>query len=109
VSILRLRNIAHACTLGVAVVCAGCATVAPAPEPAPAPAPAKPAPTAPAPYVEPPPPPINLQGFPPSYRLGFGDGCSTGRGTDKRDPVRYSNDGNYRMGWTDGVALCRKK
>ena len=52
-------------------------------------APPTPAPATPAPYVEPPPPPVNLQGFPPSYRLGFGDGCATGRGTEKKDPVRY--------------------
>jgi len=106
--ILRFDSPAHWCALGAALALAGCATVAPAPEPAPPP-PAKPAPTTPAPYVEPPPPPVNLQGFPPSYRLGFGDGCATGRGTEKKDPVRYSNDGNYRMGWLDGMALCRKK
>jgi hypothetical protein len=90
---------------------AGCASVptstptTPAP-PAPAPTPAPP--PAPQPYVEPPPPPVNLQGFPPSYRLGFGDGCATGRGTEKKDPVRFGNDGNYRVGWQDGFAQCRK-
>lgn len=103
----RLLSIVQWSALVVAVSVAGCATVAPAPQPAPPPA--KPAPTEPAPYVEPPPPPVNLQGFPPTYRLGFGDGCATGRGTEKKDPVRYSNDGNYRMGWVDGMALCRKK
>ena len=108
-SIPRYPSFVHVGALVAALVLAGCATVAPTPEPVPAPPPAKPAPTAPAPYVEPPPPPVNLQGFPPSYRLGFGDGCSTGRGTDKKDPVRFSNDGNYRMGWTDGMATCRKK
>jgi hypothetical protein len=93
--------------LAVIVVIAGCATVAP-------PAPVTPAPPAkpgtPAPYVEPPPPPVNLQGFPPSYRLGFGDGCATGRGgPEKKDPVRYGNDGNYRVGWQDGLAQCKRK
>lgn len=82
---------------------AGCATVAPSPGAPPA------TPAAPAPYVEPPPPPVNLQGFPPSYRLGFGDGCATGRGTDKKDPVRFGNDGNYRVGWQDGLAQCKAK
>lgn len=83
---------------------AGCA-VAPSP-----PEPVKPTPpTTPAPYVEPPPPPVNLQGFPPSYRLGFGDGCATGRGSEKKDPVRFGNDGNYRVGWQDGLAQCKKK
>jgi len=89
----------------VAAAIAGCATV-----PTPAPAPVIPAtPPTPAPYVEPPPPPVNLQGFPPSYRLGFGDGCATGRGTEKKDPVRFGNDGNYRVGWQDGLAQCKKK
>jgi len=97
--------------LAIAVV-TGCASVqAPVDGPA---APASPAAptsplTRPAPYVEPPPPPVNLQGFPPSYRLGFGDGCATGRGSEKKDPVRFSNDGNYRVGWQDGLAQCAKK
>ncbi len=70
--------------------------------------PSAPAP-APKPYVEPPPPPVNLQGFPPTYRLGFGDGCATARGTEQKDAARFSADGNYRTGWQDGVAQCRKK
>jgi hypothetical protein len=82
---------------------AGCATVSP-------PAPATPAPpSAPKPYVEPPPPPVNLQGFPPTYRLGFGDGCASARGTEQKDAARFSADGNYRTGWQDGVAQCKKK
>ena len=91
---------------------AACATVAP-PAPAgsaaPATAPASTSPPAPKPYVEPPPPPVNLQGFPPTYRLGFGDGCATARGTEQKDAARFSADGNYRTGWQDGVAQCRKK
>jgi hypothetical protein len=79
---------------------AACATVTP---------PGAPAPTAPAPYVEPPPPPVNLQGFPPTYRLGFGDGCATARGAEKKDPVRFSGDGSYRVGWQDGLAQCRTR
>jgi len=87
------------------VALAGCATVSP-----PAPATPSPAtPPAPKPYVEPPPPPVNLQGFPPAYRLGFGDGCATARGTEQKDAARFSADGNYRTGWQDGVAQCRKK
>jgi hypothetical protein len=91
---------------------AGCATVTPpspgapaVPSKAPATAPAP----APRPYVEPPPPPVNLQGFPPTYRLGFGDGCATARGTEQKDAARFAEDGNYRTGWQDGVAQCRKK
>jgi hypothetical protein len=92
---------------------AGCATVSqPAPDvpgvpsssaPVPVPAPA------PKPFVEPPPPPVNLQGFPPTYRLGFGDGCATARGAEQKDVARFSGDGNYRTGWQDGVAQCKKK
>jgi len=94
------------------VALAGCATTAPSPPDvpsAPATAPAKPPAPAPKPYVEPPPPPVNLQGFPPTYRLGFGDGCATARGTEQKDAARFSADGNYRTGWQDGVAQCRKK
>ena len=92
------------CALASIVAIAGCATATDhrsAVKP--------PVPTTPAPYVEPPPPPVNLQGFPPSYRLGFGDGCATGRGTEKKDPVRFGQDGNYRVGWQDGLAQCKKK
>ena len=88
--------------LAVIVAIAGCTTIRP---PAPV---APPAPATPAPYVEPP-PPVNLQGFPPSYRLGFGDGCATGRGTEKKDAARFGQDGNYRTGWQDGLAQCKKK
>jgi hypothetical protein len=106
-------HVRHCLLVAAAALGAGCATVAPPPAsttPTPAPAgPAAPLPTAPKPYVEPPPPPVNLQGFPPTYRLGFGDGCDSGRGNDKRDPVRYANDGNYRTGWVDGHAQCKKK
>jgi hypothetical protein len=94
------------------VTLAGCATVSPpAPgEPAtPSTAPATTPAPLPKPYVEPPPPPVNLQGFPPTYRLGFGDGCATARGTEQKDAARFSADGNYRTGWQDGVAQCRKK
>jgi hypothetical protein len=101
-------NSLRLCALMLLAFVAGCASVPPAQSPAPAP-PAPAAPAKPAPYVEPPPPPVNLQGFPPSYRLGFGDGCATGRGTEKKDPVRFSNDGNYRVGWQDGLAQCRKQ
>ncbi len=94
----------------LAALVAGCATVTPSAESPATPAgSATPVPTAPKPYVEPPPPPVNLQGFPPTYRLGFADGCDSGRGIDKRDPVRYANDGNYRTGWVDGRAQCKKK
>ncbi len=94
-------------TLFLLAVLAGCATVSPTapttPSTVPAPLPE------PKPYVEPPPPPVNLQGFPPTYRLGFGDGCATARGTDKKDAARFASDGNYRIGWQDGVAQCKSR
>jgi len=86
----------------LSLLLAACATAPPAPQP-----PATPQKSAP--YVEPPPPPVNLQGFPPSYRLGFADGCATGRGSDKKDATRFGNDGNYRVGWQDGLAQCKAK
>ena len=68
-------------------------------------------PTAPpiAPNVEPPPPAVNLSGFPLPYRQGYTDGCASATGAERKDGVRFGADGNYRTGWTDGLALCRKK
>jgi len=90
----------------LAMAVAGCAQVAtrPAAEP-----PAKP--TAPpiAPEKEPPPPPINLSGFPLPYRQGYADGCASATGAERKDAARFASDGNYRTGWQDGLALCRKK
>jgi hypothetical protein len=101
----RVENAASACTLAAfAIVLAGCAaqTVT---------APATPStPTAPAaPATPAPPPPVNLQGFPPAYQAGFGDGCSTGRGTERKNADRFGKDGNYRVGWQDGFAQCKRK
>jgi hypothetical protein len=107
-----MRRSMHAfrsCAVLLAIAIAGCATAPPPPAaPAPAPAPA-PSPKAPAPYVEPPPPPVNLQGFPLPYRVGFSDGCASARGSEKKDPARFTSDGNYRMGWQDGLAQCKAK
>ena len=93
--------IANAYVIGaLAVLLAGCAAQT-ATTPA---TPAPPKPAAPAP-----PPPVNLQGFPPAYQAGFGDGCSTGRGAERKDADRFGKDGNYRVGWQDGLAQCKKK
>ena len=59
--------------------------------------------------AEPPAPAVNLSGFPLAYRQGYADGCASATGPQRRDGVRYSADGNYRTGWVDGSALCRKK
>jgi hypothetical protein len=59
--------------------------------------------------AEPPAPSINLSGFPLPYRQGYADGCSSATGPERKDAARWSADGNYRTGWQDGIALCRKK
>ena len=59
--------------------------------------------------AEPPPPPVNLSGFPLPYRQGYADGCASSSGPERKDGARYASDGNYRTGWVDGFALCRKK
>ncbi len=92
------------------MIAGGCATPGAGPaapsEPA---APSSPA-AAPAPRnVEPPPPNVNLSGFPLPYRQGYADGCASAGGTERKDTTRFAAEGNYRTGWQDGLALCRKK
>lgn len=107
---------------GAVLALAGCATVPPgtgdlpktAPDAPPAVAPPAPVPAEPvAPptprNVEPPPPKLNLSGFPLPYRQGYADGCATATGAERKDAARFSADMNYRTGWTDGRALCKKK
>ena len=93
-----------------ALVLAGCAQTGAGPTGAPPEAPAA-RPTAPPlpATAEPPPPAVNLSGFPLSYRQGYADGCATATGPERKDATRYGGDGNYRTGWTDGLALCRRK
>lgn len=80
----------------------GCVTapVVPAKPPARAPLPAT---------AEPPPPNVNLSGFPLAYRQGYADGCASNAGGERKDAARFAADGNYRTGWQDGLALCRKR
>jgi hypothetical protein len=91
--------------VGLALV-AGCTQMAPAPV-APPPQP-KAAPPVPA-NQEPPPPNVNLTGFPLAYRQGYADGCASATGTERKDATRFGADPNYRTGWQDGLALCKKK
>jgi hypothetical protein len=87
-----------ACIAAV-LLTASCATVAPPP-----------APVAPLPRTaEPPPAPVNLSGFPLPYRQGFADGCASATGGERKDAARFPADGNYRTGWQDGLAQCRRK
>jgi hypothetical protein len=95
-------GIAHTYAIAAfAAVLAGCAAQT-------ATTPATPS-TPSAPAAPAPPPPVNLQGFPPAYQAGFGDGCSTGRGAERKDGDRFGKDGNYRVGWQDGLAQCKRK
>ena len=89
------------------MLAAGCATapIGGPPPPAPPPPSAPPLPRS----AEPPPPPINLSGFPLPYRQGYADGCASAKGAQRKDAERFAGDPNYRTGWQDGVALCRKK
>jgi hypothetical protein len=101
-----VRRIALA--LALATLVGGCAT-APIGEPQAPTAPARPtAPPVPR-NAEPPPPPINLSGFPLPYRQGYADGCASVSGAERKDAGRFASDPNYRTGWQDGLALCRKK
>lgn len=90
------------------LVLAGCASAPPDVASPPA-TPVRPS-AAPIPATaEPPPPAVNLSGFPLPYRQGYADGCASATGPERKDAVRFGADGNYRTGWTDGLALCRKK
>jgi hypothetical protein len=104
---MNLRQARLAAALLVAIGAAGCATTPPGPGPTPPPS-APSAPPTPR-NAEPPPPNVNLSGFPLPYRQGYADGCASASGPQRRDGARYSADANYRTGWQDGLALCRKK
>ena len=74
---------------------AGCASQ-PAPPTQPAPAPK---------------PSVNLSGFPPEFRQGYGDGCVSAQPNTARarDEERYKSDANYAQGWRDGYDICRRR
>ncbi len=101
---------APAALLAIAFI-AGCAqtgTMRDEPALPPGAPPAAPRPGMPS-NVEPPAPAVNLSGFPLPYRQGYADGCASATGAERKDVARYGTDGNYRTGWQDGRALCRKK
>ena len=106
-SLRRVREMFARLASVAAIFLASCATLVP-----PAVAPPQPTTTVPAPApstAEPPPPSINLQGFPLPYRQGYADGCASVNGTERKDPGRFKSDGQYRTGWQDGNALCKKR
>lgn len=91
------------CIIPLIMLGSGCASVAPL-------SPALPAPTAAPPAANPNPPAnVNLQGFPLAYRQGYADGCSSASSAERRDATRFKNDGQYRTGWVDGNAMCKKR
>jgi hypothetical protein len=113
-----LRRVFSAAVLGAMLV-AGCATVS-APPPGPLPAvpggPGTAAPPETPGRIQAPPttsvnPPtgVNLQGFPLPYRQGYADGCASVGMLEQKDAVRFKSDGQYRTGWQDGFALCKKR
>jgi hypothetical protein len=99
----RCNGRAALLAFGIAIVLGGCATTPIGPPPAPPAA-------APLPRTaEPPPPSVNLSGFPLPYRQGYADGCASVKGSERKDATRFGADPNYRTGWQDGLALCRRK
>jgi hypothetical protein len=98
-----VRSVALAVLCCIAI--AGCVTTPTAVAPVEPPPVAAPMPR----NAEPPPPTINLSGFPLPYRQGYADGCASAKGAERKDAARFGADPNYRTGWQDGIALCRKK
>ncbi|MEM9762587.1 MAG: hypothetical protein AAF968_08780 [Pseudomonadota bacterium] len=50
---------------------------------------------------------------PPSYRVGFNDGCHSGRQAAgalfedfRKDQVRFNQDRDYAQGWSDAFRQC---
>ena len=101
---MRRSPLRRTVALAAVVLVAACSQMAPAPVPAPQPR------SAPVPANrEPPPPNVNLTGFPLPYRQGYADGCASVNGTERKDAARFGSDPNYRTGWQDGLALCKKR
>ena len=88
--------------MSLIMLASGCATFVPGPTPYGTPTPAQP-------QGNPNPPSnVNLQGFPLEYRQGYADGCASASRAERKDATRFRNDGQYRTGWVDGNALCKK-
>ena len=108
----KITNRCRSLTLALAaIIVAACATVPPAnipPGGIPG-APEQPSrPPAPPTTSANPPAKINLQGFPLPYRQGYADGCASTSVLEQKDAARFKSDGQYRTGWFDGNALCKK-
>lgn len=99
------RGVAAALAL-LATACAQTPGRAPQPEPpvvAPPPPQAPPA-SAPPPSSAPP-PAVNLSGFPPEYKRGYGEGCAAARAGG---PSATKGSSQYAVGWSDGYRYCAR-
>jgi hypothetical protein len=104
---MRYTFLGRCAGLALVLTACGCATVSPV-----GPAPATPygTPTSAQPQGSPNPPAnVNLQGFPLGYRQGYADGCASVSGSERKDGARFKGDSQYREGWVDGNAVCRKR
>ena len=54
-------------------------------------------------------PTYNLAGYPKAAQEGYVDGCETAKQSvyGFKDKKRYAADTQYRMGWDDGLSICR--
>jgi hypothetical protein len=86
--------------LGASVV-AGCAT-----ELFPTSSPSSSTSTAPS---KPAAPRVNLAGYSPAFRAGYGDGCGSVDAAKRRDEPRFKSDADYALGWRDGYDICRRR
>ena len=55
-------------------------------------------------------PQYNLSGYPPAVRDGYIDGCESAKRSPwaHKDEKRFAADGQYRMGWNDGMSICSR-
>lgn len=58
---------------------------------------------------KPAPAPVNLTGFPPAFRDGYGDGCASAGGRIHKDAKRFDDDRQYAAGWRDGLDACKRR
>jgi hypothetical protein len=49
---------------------------------------------------------INLSGFPPEYKRGFGAGCESAKAAFGRSLQRPKGEASYVQGWQDGADYC---
>jgi hypothetical protein len=54
---------------------------------------------------------VNLAGYSPAFRTGYGDGCASSNrtGGQIRDEDRFKHDSQYALGWRDGFDICARK